>query len=259
MKVPTSQVEGNWLVIPDLHIRKKPGGEDRRSIDAVLKYASDHKWNGLIFLGDVLDCNTVNSHEIGNIRATAGETIFKDFERANEVLDDFHQATHPDQAYVIGGNHEWRLNRMIDSLPQLEGLIEPEIGLKLAERGYIWVPYWNKGTLLHVGKASFGHGRYTPEHHAKKHAMAHGRNFYYGHLHDCQEHTMEREGDDDKYEAASLGCLCDYRQYYLKGRPTRWQQAAGVFRFQKNGFFNRYTVKLFDHKFLSPEGKLYRG
>lgn len=259
MKV--TNCEGNWLVIPDTHVRKKAGGEDKRSIDLMLNYAAKYgPWKGVIHLGDLMDHNTVNSHEAGNIRATAGETLLEDYEVGGRLLDTVKRTTGAQHYYLIEGNHDYRPERMIDQYPQLAGLgLETKIGLDLARRNWEWVPFWTSGSLLHVGKASFGHGRYTGDHHAKQHAVRHGRNFYYGHLHDFQAHTMEREGDDDKYEAASLGCLCEYRQYYLKGRPTRWQQGFSVFRFQKDGHFNRYEVRIFKHKFICPEGEVFKG
>lgn len=249
----------NVLVLPDIHIRKKAGGEDKRSLDAVLKYASENKWSHVIQLGDIMDNNSISSHNIGNLRAASGETVLGDYQTANAFLDRLEQATPGAIRVLIEGNHDYRSERLVDVQPSLKGLVETQHGLRLRARGWLWVPYWSEGTTYDLGKASFGHGRYTNQHHAFKHATRYGRNFYYGHIHDCQEYTMERDGDDLKYEAASLGCLCSYRQYYMKGRPNRWQQAFGVFRFQANGNFNRYTVRIFDHKFTSPEGQFYRG
>lgn len=249
----------NVLVIPDLHYRKKKGGQDKRSIEAVKKYASTHKWSHVVFLGDVMDHNAISLHNKGNLRAIQDQTLFADYAIANKDLDEFEQATPDAKKIIIEGNHDYRATRVAEEQPQLAGLIETEIGLKVKERGWKWVPYWTKGKTYNLGKASFGHGRYTQKHHALQHAIRYGKNFYYGHVHDVQEHTMEREGDDLKFEAASLGCLCEYDQDYLKGAPSKWQQAFGVFRFQPNGFFNRYTVRVFGHKFICPEGDFYNG
>ena len=249
----------NVLVIPELHFRKKQGGEDRRSIDAVLKYASDQKFSHCVFLGDILDNNSISSHNKGLLKSVEGETILRDYEVANKSLDEFESATRGATKVVIEGNHDYRTAMLVNQQPQLEGLIETPNGLQLKRRGWLWVPYWSRGTIYSLGKASFIHGRYTNDLHSKKHALAYGRNIYYGHTHTFQNYTVEREGDNNKFEAASLGCLCEYQQEYLKGRPTKWQQGFCVFRFQPNGFFNRYEVRIFQHRFISPEGKLYRG
>jgi len=229
-------------------------------LDAVFNYASHHKWDAVVLAGDLVDNNSISSHNAGNLRAIDGETILKDYEHIQKnIMDPLEQATPGAQKILLEGNHEYRAERLVSAQPQLAGLVEAQYGLGLERRGWLWVPYWTTGKTWDNGKASFGHGRYTNLHHAYKHALAYGRNFYYGHLHDIQEHTVERDGDDSKFEAASLGCLCEYRQFYMQGRPSRWQQAFSIFRFQKNGHFNRYTVRIFDHKFLDPEDKLYKG
>lgn len=245
--------------MPDIHARKKPGGEDRRTLDAVKKFASDQKFDEVVFLGDVIDHSSISSHNIGNLRAISGETVFKDYEHTNKMLDEIDQATRGAKKIVIQGNHEYRADRLINAQPQLAGLIESNIGMKLKERGWRWVPYWTTGKTYDIGRASFGHGKYVGQHHAYKHAVRYGRNFYYGHLHDMQSHTVERDGDDLKYEAASLGCLCEYRQSYLEGAPTRWQQAITTFRFLPNGAYNAFPIRIFNHRFVSPEGKVYKG
>jgi|SRR5579859_421156 len=247
------------LVLPDIHYRRKAGGEDKRTLDAVKRYASHHRWSHVVWLGDVMDHNSISSHNKTNLRSVKDETLLRDYEHANADLDEFDQATRGAAKVLIEGNHDYRATRVIDEQPQLAGFIETENGLRLKQRGWTWVPYWSKGTTYSIGKATFGHGRYLNHHHAYKHALAYGRNFYYGHCHSVQEHTMERDGDSRQYEAASLGCLCQLQQDYMQGAPTKWQQALGVFRFLPNGFFNRYTVRIFNHRFVSPEGKLYRG
>jgi predicted phosphodiesterase len=254
----SSKKPENVLVIPDIHYRKKPGGEDRRSLDAVKKYASDLKWSHVVFLGDVMDHDGISDHNKGNLRSISDQKIMADYEVGNRELDEWEQVTPGAQKIILEGNHDYRPERLVDAQPQLKGLVETPIGLKLEKRGWLWVPYWSTGETFDLGRASYGHGRYTSDYHAAKHAHRYGRNFYYGHLHDTQSYTVERDGDDLKYEAASLGCLCAYRQYYLKGRPTRWQQMVTKFSFQPNGNFNRYSTAIFNHRFISPEGKFYQ-
>ncbi len=249
----------NCLIIPDVHYRAKKGGEDRRTLDAIKAYANDHRWSHVVWIGDVMDHNSISHHNAGKMKSVEGETLFKDYAVANKDLDEFEQATPGAEKWIIEGNHDFRATAYVDFHPQLEGLVEAENGLKIAERTWNWVPYWSTGKVLDLGKASFGHGRYTNKYHAEKHATRYGRNFYYGHLHDVQSFTVERDGDNLKYEAASLGCVCNYDQSYLKGAATKWQQAITTFMFQPNGYFNRYTSSIFNHSFISPFGKTYKG
>lgn len=247
------------LCLPDMHVRAKSGGHDGRSLKAVEGYMADHKWDEVIYIGDFMDFNCVSSHNIGNLRAVSGETIEADYEVGNEILDR-HQKLCPKAKFtLIEGNHEFRIERYVDANPVMAGTLEVVYGLRLRQRRINWVRFWSRGEVYKLGKATFIHGIYTNEFHAKKHVQQYGRNVFYGHGHDVQCYSQIWMGDNDTIVGQSLGCLCDYRQSYIRGKPTRWQQAIGVFYFQPSGVFNYYVPMIFNHGFTSPEGKRYQG
>ena len=116
--------------------------------------------------------------------------IFDDYKVAADILDR-HQAiickkNKGARFVLLEGNHEHRLERFIDANPSLEGLIEIPIGLEFDKRKIEWIPYWSKGTVCKIGKATFIHGRYCNDHHAKKHVQSYGCSVFYGHVHDIQ-------------------------------------------------------------------------
>ena len=57
----------------------------------------------------------------------------------------------------------------------------------------------------------------------------------------------------------SLGCLIEYDQGYMRGKPSKWQHGFAVFYFKPDGFFYPYPIRIFNHSFVSPEGKVYKG
>ncbi|MHC4621321.1 MAG: hypothetical protein ACYTEQ_26560, partial [Planctomycetota bacterium] len=119
--------------------------------------------------------------------------------------------------------------------------MEPWHMLHLDERGIKWVRSWSKSELYKIGKAIFHHGPYSNMHHAKKTALNYGEPTFYGHTHDIQAFSEIQHGNNKTIMAQSLGCLCEYEQPYIRGRPTRWQQAfgrwaVGVHRLGLSGF-----------------------
>jgi hypothetical protein len=243
------------LALPDLHFPV----EDRRSLAAVEKYAAEYEWDKVVYLGDVMDFNCVSSHNINNLRAVEGQTLQADYDYANGVLDRHQEIFGDAQLVMLEGNHDYRVERYIDANPRLRGSIEVAKGLRLAERGIKWVRNWSNGTVYRIGKALFTHGIYTNEHHAKKHVQRYGENTFYGHVHDVQSFSQVLYGDNSTIVGQSLGCLCDYAQAYMQGKPNNWQQAFGVFHFMEDGLFNYFVPRLFKHRFVSPEGKVYQG
>ncbi len=239
------------LVLTDLHIPS----HDERSLSAVEKLMADYNWKYVLYLGDIMDFDCISSHNKENLRAIAGKTIWHDYEIANEILDR-HQKLCPTAKFLYAeGNHEERIQRYIDANPQLEGMIELEVGLKLKKRKIDFISY-RSGKTFKIGKARFFHGIYTNQFHAKKTVEAFGDNIFYGHTHDVQSFSKEMHGDNKTLVGQSLGCLCRYDQPYMKGRPSKWQQCVTVFYFQKDGYFNYYPIRIFDHRFVF-NNKLY--
>ncbi len=240
------------LVIPDCQIPY----HDPRSIKAVEGVMKDFHWDRGVILGDFMDFNCISSHNERNLRAVEGTTIEADYEIGNKILDRW-QKYIPNWDY-IEGNHEDRMTRYIDANPRLEGSIEVPKGLRLKERGINWVPYWSDGKPLKIGNAYFIHGKYTSEHHAKKHVSRYGVNVFYGHLHDTQCYPLVLHGEDKTIVGQSLGCLCSYDQPYMKGSPSNWQQSFGAFHFFDDGFFSYEVVRIFKNRFYF-RGKVYQG
>ncbi len=242
------------LVLPDIHYPR----EDVRTMRAVEKYMQSQEWDKVIYLGDVMDLNVISSHNARNLRAVAGETLQKDYDYVNKVLDRHVKLLGKAEIIYLEGNHEYRVTRYIDALPQLEGIVEVPKCLYLKDRGIKWVPSWSKGTVYTVGKANFIHGLYTGDAHAKSHVQKFGCNIFYGHLHDLQLYSWTRMGDNSTIVGHSLGCLCDYKAFWMKGRPNRWQQAVTRFDFFPDGHFTYNVIPIFKHRFVA-NGVVYQG
>lgn len=245
------------VVLPDLQIPN----HDKESLKAVLKYVRNHTWDELIQLGDFFDFESISTHERGNFRGKEGSRIAEEYKEADKVLDSIISAARNKnkkcKITIIQGNHDWRMERFIDENPQLANLIEPEHRLNFKERGVDYVRFWENGTYHRIGKATFIHGLYTNDHHAKKTVNAYGTNVFYGHTHDVQCYSQVLRGKDNTIVGQSLGCLCRYNQQYLKGKPTRWQQSFGIFYFFPDGHFTYYVPRIFNNKFYCPSKRLY--
>lgn len=243
----------NVLVIPDLQLPYA----DFKSLKAVHKLMGDHKWDEVVCIGDFMDFDCISSHNKENLREIAGKTLFKDYEVGNRILDQWQKLAPKAKITLIEGNHEYRIERYLDANPQMEGMVEVPIGLKLKQRGINWVPFWSKGTTYDIGKATFVHGSAVAQHHAKNMAYRYGRNVFYGHTHDIQCHSVEQAGNQNVYVGQSLGCLC-LPQKYMRGQPSKWQQAVSTFHFFEDGNFTYNVIRIFNSRFYF-DGKKYNG
>lgn len=243
------------VVLPDPHVPK----QDPRTDAAVRSYITDNAWAEWVCLGDLNDFDAINYHTRSQIRKIYGKTIRRQYDASNDYLDLHAAAVNGAKMTLIEGNHDFWIERYIDEFPQLEGSLEVSTELRLEERGINWVRSWSKGATHRIGHATFIHGEYTNKYHAAKTVQAYGTNVIYGHAHDVQSHAVERKGDNATVMGQSLGCLCLYDQDYMRNKPNRWQQAFGVYYFLPNGYFTQYVVRIFDHQFVAPNGKVYAG
>jgi predicted phosphodiesterase len=248
---------GDWpkrgIVLPDIHL----GHHDQRVLDLVEEYAACRRWDYWICLGDLLDNGGIAPFNMNRPRKVASEvTLKQQFALGNEFLDRHLAAVRQNspacECYLIEGNHEERIERLVDAMPQFEGLVEVEPNLELKRRKVKWVPYWSTAELVKIGKARFAHGFKTNQHHAAAMVRDYGCTLIYGHTHDVMRFPVRRMGDGSVIMGQSLGCLCDLNPPWMKGRPNNWSHAFGVLNVWPDGNFQLEVVDIFKYRFVGP-------
>ncbi len=235
---------------------------DVRSLAAVEKYMAAHRWDGYLNIGDFLDFDCISSFNKNAPRRKEGKRLWKDIAIANDILDRHQAMVRANNRHarfvLLEGNHEERLERWLDENPEWEGYADLRPLLRLAERDIQWVRSWSKGETFKVGKATFLHGNYTNQYHPAKMATKYGDSVFYGHTHDMMNHAVASHLNPNKVHVGqSIGCLCEREQSYMKGKPTNWQQGFMVLFLLPDGNYTYYTPRIFNHKFVAPDGVLY--
>lgn len=248
------------IVLADIHTPF----EDKKTIRAVERYMADESWDFYVNLGDFMDLACISSFAEKAPGTVEGQTVKHDFHYANTFLDRHIQAARKKnkncRVTFLEGNHEERIERYADRFPKLRGLTDIADNLGFRERGIRFVRCARNGELHREGKAYFHHGQYASVYHARRHVDYYGVPIYYGHTHDIQQFSRVLHGDDKTICGKSLGCLCTYNMPWLRGRPTNWQHAFGVFWVYPDGYFQEVTVPIFKHRFVGPtNGKVYDG
>jgi hypothetical protein len=248
-----SKIE-KWIIVPDIHASVN-GEHDADALAAVADFMASRKWDGYLNLGDLVDFSIISSHNIGNLRAVEGGRILEEYRAADAILtkhEKIIRTNNPSAKMVLlEGNHEYRIQRYSDAHPELEQMLEVPTVLDLAKRRIEWVQSWSKGQLFQLGNCSFHHGLFCNDHHAKKMVQRFGRSILYGHCHDLQVYSSHGYRADNVLIGASLGCLCRIPQQYLRGSPTRWQQAVTVYEYcPSSGEFWFNPIRLHNHRLV---------
>jgi len=251
-------VPKRWIILPDLQIPY----EDKRSLAAVESYMGAHRWDGYLNLGDFLDFNELSSYVKGKPGAIK-EDVASTFAAGNAILNRHARILrHPNskcRMVLLQGNHDYRAVSYAEEFPHLKEHLDVEANLHLKESGIEWIKSWEEGTTFRLGNAYFVHGLYINKYHAMRMVETYGVCIYYGHTHDVMLAPKVTRGNNKTLEGGSLGCLCRYDQRYLKGKPTNWQQAVGTLFLRPGGNYNLYISRIFNHRFVGPDGVEYGG
>lgn len=252
-----------WLVLPDLQLPY----EDKQTLEALEEYIKDvqtsrNPFVGWLHIGDFLDFDELSRWNSGYEASIKGN-LAESFERGNSFLDR-HQALmslsgKDFKMVMLQGNHDYRTVDFGLKNPHMAQFCNYEKNLRLEERGINFVKSWETGDMYQKGNAYFTHGKFLNKYHAFKMVDTYGVCVYYGHTHDVMEFPKSTWGNDKTLVGKSLGCLCSYEQSYMKGAPSNWQQAFAEFYFFPDGYFQEITTKIFKHRFVGQNGKVYQG
>jgi hypothetical protein len=245
------------IALPDFQVPY----HDEKAVKVIFKYLEKIRVDEVILMGDFMDIYTLSSHSKGKPGQLENKQLQKEFDAGNEMLDRIEKAARKKnkkcKITFLEGNHEFRTVRYAEEYPVLRETVDIERNLRLKQRGIKYVLCYTKGDVYNIGNAYFHHGLYTGGNHAKKHVDNFGVNIFYGHTHDVNSQSKVLWGKDKTIVGQSLGCLCDYKQCYIKGNPTNWQHAFGIFYFLPDGYFTYYVPRLFHHRFVDPGGKVW--
>jgi predicted phosphodiesterase len=247
------------IVIPDCQVPY----HDKDTMKVVEQYMADNKWDYYINLGDFLDYFTISRFNVDSPGLLEGKTILEECKQGKEILErhiDLVRKNNKDARIIyLEGNHERRAYDFANKFPHMKGIIEPENILEFKKNDVEYYKSWSENENFKIGDATFTHGRYTNQHHAKKMVDNFETNVFYGHLHDTNSYNKVSLGSKNSKVGQCLGCLCDYPKEvdYTKGSPKNWQQAVTTFYFFPDGTFTYYVSRIFNNQFVSPEGKVY--
>lgn len=253
-KAKTRKLTGSDLrkmvVLPDTHFPL----HDPKAMSAVITFLEEFKPDTVVILGDWFDFEAISRWDPVDLDTF---TTMEEIHVGTRGLEQVRRAV-GDKCEVIflEGNHEERLAKyMIANCREMYGITDLYRLAKMDVLDIKFIPVKNQP--LRYGDVDFIHGSFTNKYHAFKHVDVYRRNIVYGHLHDVQRFSVANP-NGEPIMGLSLGCLANKNQKYLKGRPTNWTHALGVFYFSKDGKFTDHVIPIVDGQFVF-DGIVYEG
>lgn len=234
-KVKEIEIPGFAVFLPDAHIQDNGTSNAYKVCKQFIK---DMQPNKIIIPGDWMDVASFSAWDRDKRQLMEGRRWKKECCVANIELDFLQENS--EEVVFLGGNHEDRVRRYVEIHPEVEGLVEVELMLKLKERGIKWIPYTSQEVYM-LGKLLATHGWITTENYTKKTLEKIGCNCVVCHTHRPQTYFATSKMTEAKF-CWGLGTLGDLEPEYLAGKPSTSNHGFGVCSYKKNGNFSFYPI-----------------
>lgn len=186
------------------------------SLDETINFISDYCPEYIILLGDIVDCYSLSRFDKEPRRILS---LQKEFDLANEFLAKLKQVSPKSQIIYIEGNHERRLQKYLDSHPEISSIRSLTIPLLLG-LDTLDIPYVKNFTL---GDMYFTHGEVVRKYSGQSARGELEKNDVSGcsgHTHRLSHYFKTTTHRDLQWVEA--GCLCSLNPVYLDTKPD-WQ------------------------------------
>lgn len=240
------------LFIPDAHIPH----HNLTVCKSILKLMDDIKFNKLIITGDFMDLGCISHWNKNRHKTLEMKRLKTDYIIGNSLLDEFDKKLPKNcEKHFLKGNHEVWADQLIEEMPALEGLVEPEQMLFLKERNYKIYQY---NELVKFGRLYVTHGIYTGINPIKKHIDELKVNVLFAHTHTLGMRLSSSSAREIAFAGYNIGAICDLSPEYMKLKPNAWTHGFAVGYFYPSGYFDIQLVRVIQGKFVF-NGKVYDG
>jgi len=258
-KIPKTKIKANKkknyqiaLFLPDAHIPH----HNKNICKALLKLMNDVKFDKFIIVGDFMDLGCISHWNKNRHKTLEMKRLKSDYIIGNSLLDEFDKRLPKNcDKHFLEGNHELWATQLLEEMPALEGLIEPEHMLKLKERQYKFHKY---NELVKFGRLYVTHGIYVGKYPIVKHLNELKVNILFAHTHTLGMKLSSSPAREIAFAGYNIGAICDLAPDYMKSKPNAWTHGFAVGYFYENGYFDIQIIRIVDEKFVF-NNQVYNG
>jgi hypothetical protein len=227
---------------------------NKQMFQALYRYLKKEKieLQGLILGGDIMDLNSLSSHDKGKI-AIQGVTLDWEYKETNKFLDelDLLKFTKTATKDYVWGNHESRYQRVMQANDESKygaALQSPEDGLNLKKRGYNVYTDWKNDVISLGPNLDIGHGEFLSTHSAKKTIDTYRKSMMYWHTHRFQIYIEGMVGGFNMGFGGDINA--PIFGFATRAMKNSWVNSLTLVHLDEEGFYYIQPMMFINDKFI---------
>lgn len=248
IKEKKSTVFETTLVVPDAHVDP---GQNLNRFKALANFANIKKPNNIVFMGDFGNFDSLSKWDAGK-EASHGKRYKEDVKACKQALSIFIGGLSEEfkpRIVFLGGNHdEGRIEKYIETHPQLRGHMDIEEDLCLKDFGIEFIHYKK---LLEIQGTLFTHAVMTAANQpvSGKSLMTTisgllAKSIVVGHHHKFETMSYYRHGADDVSQVLLCGLFTEETPNYAEDAANSYNRCICLLTHTGKGRFDIEQVSL---------------
>jgi len=253
---------GDKVLTPGIHIVMgcvHVPFQNRKMQEGVIELIKDlgNKVTGFHLIGDVLDMNSLSSHDQGK-KPIDGITLAYEYEEGNLYLDSFEKVLPKNIDKIwVSGNHEARYNTFISNTSNMKyssAVPSPQKALDLDRRGYKVLTDWKEDYYYLGNSLQLFHGEFYGQHPAMQHMKRSNSSVMFVHSHRVSTYIENGlEGYNIGWGGDVTSPAFNYASRFTK---QNWQNAFSIVTLDNQGNSHVETILVKNNRFYY-NGKIY--
>ena len=231
-------------VVGDVHAESN---QSLRRFTWLAKHVAETQPDYLVYIGDFLSLDSLSAWDSDKRKLMENRRYFDEIKQGNLALDAVDSVNFYSKVVYVEGNHEDRLTRYVNYVPELDGVMSIRKDLKIDERGYTWVPYrdyWEIGGV-HFTHIPFGKMReISGKDICSKAELVTTTSVVFGHTHELHTSCVHKHGMKHLQQILNVGCFFEKDAAYSEGKMTNYWRGICELDIYSYGRFDLNTVSM---------------
>lgn len=238
------------LPIPDAHVDPN---QDLSRFDCLNKFIKDRRPDNIIFMGDFITLESLSNWDLNKSGVMEGRRYQLDIQAGKDALkktlEGFQEENYYPRIIFLKGNHCFRLDRYIDTKPELKEHLNIERDLCLREFGIDEIVEYKEsceicGTIFTHAPMNAANQAVSGKYAIHRAAEMTHKSLVFAHTHRMESVNFYRHGANTITQVLTCGCFFEHTDSYAYGGLNAYFRGLCLLTHWKEGRFDVEDIAL---------------